>query len=119
MRREYEHQEQARLLHLRQLEEDMWVAEQLEHTPDLSQVTTSPSVVSSAQTMDEQSTDDGYYPDEDHRRIGKFYEEINDRKLWDFRASVAPLSRSLLRRAPPCLRDLSSGKALSQNTSNC
>lgn len=37
MRREYERQERERLEHLRQLEEDAWVAEQLSRTPEPSQ----------------------------------------------------------------------------------
>ena len=37
MRREYERQERERLEHLRQLEEDAWIAEQLSRTPEPSQ----------------------------------------------------------------------------------
>ncbi|TFY56794.1 hypothetical protein EVJ58_g7424 [Rhodofomes roseus] len=88
MRREYEHQELAQLQHLRQIEEDVWIAEQLARTPDASQFmvsgTTEGTETTEGQTPSE-SEDSGYYPTAELRRAGKVYEGLNNGKCWDYR----------------------------------
>ncbi|KAH9840182.1 uncharacterized protein C8Q71DRAFT_905511 [Rhodofomes roseus] len=108
MRREYERQELARLQHLRQVEEDAWVAEQLARTPDASQFTASGTAEGTETTEGQtpsESEDSGYYPTAELRRTGKVYEGLNNGKRWDYRnleekaarAGEAPAPREQVR----------------------